>query len=54
MTTTPAKTGYAPVDGLNMYYEVQGSPSREGLVQRAEWLLSMITEFLDAPMPEAG
>jgi pimeloyl-ACP methyl ester carboxylesterase len=24
------------------------------LVDRAEWLVSMITEFLDAPMPEAG
>jgi pimeloyl-ACP methyl ester carboxylesterase len=24
------------------------------LVHRAEWLTSMITEFLDAPMPEAG
>jgi pimeloyl-ACP methyl ester carboxylesterase len=24
------------------------------LVQRPEWLLPMITEFLDAPLPEAG
>lgn len=24
-----------------------------GLVDRGEWLLSMITPFLDAPMPEA-
>jgi pimeloyl-ACP methyl ester carboxylesterase len=24
------------------------------LVERADWLLSMITAFLDAPMPEAG
>jgi hypothetical protein len=24
------------------------------LVERAEWLLSMIGAFLDAPMPEAG
>jgi pimeloyl-ACP methyl ester carboxylesterase len=24
------------------------------LVERADWLLSMVTEFLDAPMPEAG
>lgn len=25
MTTTPAKTGYVPVNGLNMYYEIYGS-----------------------------
>lgn len=25
-----------------------------GLVDRADWLVSMITEFLDAPMPAAG
>jgi pimeloyl-ACP methyl ester carboxylesterase len=25
VTTTPAKTGYAPVNGLKMYYEVYGS-----------------------------
>ncbi len=24
------------------------------VVDRAEWLVSMITEFLDAPLPEAG
>jgi len=24
------------------------------LVHRADWLRSMVTEFLDAPMPEAG
>ncbi|MEO7909785.1 MAG: alpha/beta hydrolase, partial [Roseiflexaceae bacterium] len=24
MTTTTAKTGYAPVNGLNMYYELHG------------------------------
>jgi hypothetical protein len=23
-----------------------------GVIQRTDWLLSMITEFLDAPMPE--
>ncbi len=25
MTTTPAQTGYAPVNGLNMYYEIHGT-----------------------------
>jgi pimeloyl-ACP methyl ester carboxylesterase len=25
MTTTPAQTGYAPVNGLNMYYEIHGA-----------------------------
>jgi hypothetical protein len=24
------------------------------LVHRADWLVPMVTEFLDAPMPEAG
>jgi hypothetical protein len=24
------------------------------LVHRADWLVSMVGEFLDAPMPEAG
>jgi hypothetical protein len=24
------------------------------VVDRADWLVSMIAEFLDAPMPEAG
>ena len=96
---------YAQLNGLNMHYEIHGSPSREGplvllhggisnietdfglllpgltkdreslgdlvrlprsrlailpgtthitLVHRAEWLLSMIADFLDAPMPEEG
>src|SRR5438094_514759 len=25
MTSTPAQTGYAPVNGLNMYYEIHGT-----------------------------
>jgi len=89
MTATRAQTGYAPVDGLEMYYEISGTGrplvllhgglSAIGLaggvagdivglprsrlavllgtthitiVDRADWLSSMVTEFLDAPMPE--
>jgi hypothetical protein len=28
------------------------APARVTLVDRADWLLSMMTAFLDAPMPE--
>ncbi len=39
---------YASVNGLNMYYEIHGT-THITLVERADWLLSMITAFLDAP-----
>ena len=41
--SSPAQTGYAPVNGLSLYYEI-----------RADWLLDLIPPFLDEPMPETG
>jgi hypothetical protein len=72
----PVESGYIPVNGLEMYYEIHGSgrplvllhgnlvglprsqlamlpgTTHVTLVDRSEWLASMITAFLDAPMPE--
>ncbi|MCQ6270597.1 hypothetical protein M8J71_08920 [Pseudarthrobacter sp. R1] len=47
---TPApETGYAPVNGLQMYYQLHGAggTSRTGLVQ------DVVTTFLDSP-PRSG
>jgi hypothetical protein len=51
--------GYAPVDGLSMYYEIHGSTHADRLPlvlihgggSRTAWLVPMIDEFLDAPLP---
>jgi hypothetical protein len=48
--TRPAnvpKTGYAPVNGLKMYYEVQGITHYNIFSSMA--LASTVTPFLDAP-----
>jgi hypothetical protein len=45
--SSPALTGYAPVNGLSMYYEIHG----EG---RPLVLLDLIPPFLDEEMPESG
>lgn len=51
-----AETGsYAAVNGLRMYYQVQGTlpvSDHFAFVQRADWIAPMIKAFLDAPMPE--
>lgn len=39
----PEVSSYASVNGLEMYYEIDGSGE----------LLAMIPPFLDAPVPEA-
>ena len=90
MTDADPQTGYAPVNGLEMYYEVHGAgrplvvlhgaymtigtmgevvpgladqlavlpgtthfvPPGFAVLDRADWLVSMIGEFLDAPMLE--
>jgi hypothetical protein len=63
LATTDARTGYAPVNDLDMYYEIHGHgrpltgtshfvPPGFGLLDRSEWLLSMIPPFLDAPEAE--
>lgn len=53
----PVETGYADVNGLHMYYEVHGLPksrlailpgtTQVGMMQRTDWLIPMITDFLD-------
>ena len=60
MANTTPQTGYAPVNGLRMYYEIYGTgrplvvPPGSGVMDRAEWLLAMVAAFLDAPLPEAA
>jgi hypothetical protein len=55
--TMPAekKTGYAPVNGLKMYYEItgEGKPAVYIIFSEPERLLPAIAAFLDAPTPKA-
>jgi pimeloyl-ACP methyl ester carboxylesterase len=66
MAANAPQTGYAPVNGLDMYYEVHGDGPplvllhgaymtvdlMAPLLDRADWLLAMIPPFLDAEAPE--
>lgn len=46
---------YAAVNGLRMYYQtVLPGTTHVTIINRTEWLLSMIGEFLDAPMPKGN
>ncbi len=47
MANTTAQTGYAPVNGLNVYHVIHGSGGHPLL------LLPILPAFLDAPMPDA-
>jgi pimeloyl-ACP methyl ester carboxylesterase len=49
MTTTAAQTGYAPVNGLNMYYEIHGSGQPLVLIHGA---FSAIGTSFGALLPE--
>jgi pimeloyl-ACP methyl ester carboxylesterase len=49
MTTTPTKTGYAPVNGLNMYYEIHGAGQPLVLLHGA---FSAIGTSFEALVPE--
>ena len=46
MTTTPPKTGYAPINGLNMYYEIHGRGQPLVLLHGGFGLTSMFGEVL--------
>ena len=48
---TPAAGNRLSVSGLDMDNEIHGT-THVTLADRADWLLSMISAFLDAPMPE--
>ncbi len=61
VTTTSAQTGYAPVNGLNMYYEIHSSgqplvllpgTTHIGVMEQTALLLAIVPPFLDAPMGE--
>ena len=45
---------FGDIAGLpNSQLAVLPGTTHVGVVERSEWLVSMIGEFLDAPMPEA-
>lgn len=65
MAATQERTGYASVNGLQMYCEIHGAglprsqlavllaTTHITLVHRTEWLVSMIAPLMGAPLPEA-
>ena len=46
MTTAQAQTGYAPVNGLNMYYEIHGTGQPLILLHGGFGLTGMFAEVL--------
>ena len=46
MTIAPVKTGYAPVNGLNMYYEIHGAGQPLVLLHGGFGLTGMFAELL--------
>jgi hypothetical protein len=60
-TTNSAQTGYAPINGLRMYYEIHGPtllphgqltilPGTEhmAITSRTDWVVTMVNEFQNA------
>lgn len=46
MTNTPAQTGYAPVNGLNLYYEIHGTGQPLVLLHGAYMTINAFSELL--------
>jgi hypothetical protein len=57
---TAPRTGYAPVDGHEIYYEIHGSEltilpgtPHSTIVTRADLIGPLVQAFLDRPLPSA-
>jgi hypothetical protein len=49
MPDTEARTGYAPVGELSMYYEIHGAGRPLLLLHGAYMTIAMVPPFLEAP-----